>query len=247
MEFTDKVVLVTGSSSGIGAATATMFAKAGAKVVINYKSNESGAQNVYQKIATAGGDSVIIHADVSKEAEAQKLISATIDKYGKLDILVNNAGSYFNEDEWNGSSLAWQETISANLYSTLNCSKYACEHFINKQTGIIINIASRYAFSSQYDAIAYSAAKAGIVNITQAYAKLLAPFGRANSVSPGLTKAGYWMTAPTEELMENIKQIRLKTAAEADDISESVIFLASDRARMITGQNITVDGGAGLV
>lgn len=111
---------------------------------------------------------------------------------------------------------------------------------------MIVNVASRFSFSGQFDALAYSAAKAGVVNITQSYAKLLAPFGRANAVSPGAVNTGYWLTAPKNELKETLSSIPLKKLLETEDVAKAILFLASDDARMITGHNLVVDGGYNL-
>lgn len=225
----DKVVIITGGSSGIGEATAQLFAEAGAQVVITYKSNESGAQKVAEKTGA-----LAIQADLRQEQDAQKVITSTIKKFGKIDILINNAGRYISGDEWNGSAEIFQESLSQNLISVMNMSKYALEIFLQQQSGVIVSVASRYSTDGQYDAISYAAAKAGIANITQAYAKLLAPFGRANCVSPSAVRAGYWLTAPTEELNAQNNLI------EPNTVAEKIFYLASDEAKEINGQNIFI-------
>lgn len=125
----------------------------------------------------------------------------------------------------------------------MSVSKYAIEHMQTRKKGSIVNIASRHGMSGQHDALTYAAAKAGIINITQAYAKLLAPWGRANSVSPGAVRAGYWATAPQDELDENIEGTLLESLVEPEDIANAVVFLSSDQAKMITGENLVVDAG----
>lgn len=243
MNLENKVVLITGASSGIGAAAAIKFAKEGAVVAINFLSNQDGAERTKQEIESAGGKAEIFQADVSKESEAKELIKKVIETYGTLDILVNNAGKYISEDEWNGSFDSWQQTIEVNLFSTLNCSKFASEYFIEKQMGVIVNVATKMAHDPAVDAIAYGAAKAGVINATIAFAKLLAPFGRVNSVSPGTTRSGYWVTAEKEEIEEHLKTKLLHKIAEPEDIANTIVFLASDNAKMITAQDILVDGG----
>lgn len=242
----NKVVIVTGSSSGIGAQTVLAFAKEGASVVITYKENKDGADEIAYQISAVGGKSLIIQADLINELDAKNVIEKTKEEFGRLDILVNNAGRYIDGDEWNGNSDIWTKSLAQNLVSTMNMSKYAIEIFQNQNSGILINIASRFSIQGQYDALAYSASRAGIVNITQSYAKLLAPFGRANAISPGAVKAGYWLRAPKEELEIAIAESPLKKLIEIEDVVNLILFLASDKASSITGQNIFVDGGYSL-
>ena len=121
--------------------------------------------------------------------------------------------------------------------------KYGLEKMEEQKSGVIVNVSSRYSVTGQYDAIAYAASKAGIVNITQGQAKLMAPWGRSNAVSPGTVRIGYWLQAPKEELEENLNATPLQKLVDPEDIAEAIFFLASDKAKMITGQNLIVDGG----
>lgn len=123
----------------------------------------------------------------------------------------------------------------------MSISKYVIEIFQKQKSGVIVNVASRYSADGQYDALAYAAAKAGVVNVTQAYAKLLEPFGRANAVSPGAANTGYWLTAPREELERNLANIPSGKLVEPIDIAEKILFLASEEAVDITGQNIFIN------
>lgn len=242
----NKVVIITGASSGIGAETALRFAKEGANIVITYKENKSGAEDVKNKAEDLGVKCLVVQADLIIEAEAKKVVEQAMQEFGRVDVLVNNAGRYIDGDEWNGTADIWVKSLEQNLVSAMNVSKYAIEIFQKQKSGVIISLASRYAQSGQYEALAYSAAKAGIVNITQVYAKLLAPFGRANVVSPGAANAGYWAKAPKEELEKELATIPLGKLVEPKDIAEMILFLTFDKASMITGQNIIIDGGFGL-
>lgn len=244
--FKNKVVIVTGASSGIGAETALAFAKEGANLVITYKENKIGAEEVASKIIESGGGAITIQADLINEEDAKNVIEKTKQEFGKIDVLVNNAGRYIDGDEWNGTAEIWTRSLQQNLVSVINVSKYAVEIFQEQKSGVIVNISSRYSAQGQFDAISYAAAKAGVVNITQAYAKLLAPFGRANAVSPSAVNTGYWLTAPKEELESTLKDVPLGKLIETKDVAEMVLFLASDKAKNITGQNIFVDGGYNL-
>lgn len=247
MEFKDKIVLVTGSSSGIGAATAIQFGLQGAKVIINYLNNKAGAENTLKQISENGGNATIIKADVSNESEAKYLIEESLKYFGDLDILINNAGKYFEGDEWNKSSIAWQKTIQTNLFSTLNCSKYAGEHFLNNKSGVIVNIASRIGILGDPESISYGAAKAGIINVTKSYAKIMAPYVRVNCVSPGAINTGYWLTDEGKKYIKKEEDsIPLGRMLEVEDVVNTIIFLSSNKSKMITGQNLIVDGGYSL-
>ncbi|MFA6551072.1 MAG: SDR family oxidoreductase [Patescibacteria group bacterium] len=238
--FTNKTILVTGGSSGIGEVAALMFAQNGADVAITYKSNKEGADNVVEKIKKLGQKAIAIQADLIYENEAKSVIDVVIKEFGKIDILVNNAGRYIAGDEWNGPSDIWMKSLQQNLISTMNVSKYAIKIFQKQQSGIMINIASRCGLDGQYDIISYAAAKAGVINITQAYAKLLSPFGRANSISPAAVNAGYWLSASKEETEKMLANKPNHKFIEPETIAKKIIFLASDEANNITGQNFSI-------
>lgn len=230
----DKIVLITGGSSGIGAETAKLFALKGARVAITYKTNKKGADEIVKEIRSIGGEAWAIKADLTKDNNAKKVVGAVIKKFGRLDILVNNAGRYINGDEWNGPAKVWLKSLEQNLVSVMSMSKYATKYFLKQKSGIIVNIASRYSKDGQFDSISYAAAKAGVANVTEAYAKLLKPIGgRANTVSPHATRAGYWLTAPKEELVG-------KNLIEPIEVAKKILFLASDESKDITSQNFFV-------
>lgn len=242
MKLKNKVAIITGSSKGIGKATALLFAKEGAKVVVNYSKSKKEADEVVSQINKIS-EAIAIKSDVSEEKQAKELISKTIDKFGKLDILVNNVGKYIDGDEWDGNSKVWKETLNHNLISAMNTSKYAIKIFQKQKSGVIVNISSRHSLSGSYEELAYAVSKSGIVSITQAYSKLLAPFGRANAVSPGATNAGYWLRAPKDELDAAISKMPNKKLIEPEEIAQTILFLASDESSRINGQNILVNNG----
>jgi len=229
-----KTILITGGSSGIGKATALLFAKNGANIAFTYKSNKAGADEVVKAIENLGQKAIAIEADLINESEAKNVVDETIKILGKIDVLVNNAGRYIDGDEWNGSSDIWVKSLQQNLVSVMNVSKYVIEIFQKQKSGVIINVASRYSTDGQPDSLSYSASKAGVVNITQAYAKLLAPYGRANAVSPSAVKAGYWLRASEEEVEAQGKLV------EPEKVAEKILSLASGEAKDITGQNFPI-------
>ncbi len=238
--FENKVILITGGSSGIGASTALMFAQKGADVAITYKNNKNGADELVGKIKALGRKSLAIQVDLANESETKNIVGQIVRKFGKIDILVNNAGRYIDGDEWNGSSEVWIKSLQQNLVSAMNISKYVIEVFQKQKSGIMVNVASVHGVHGQYDAISYAAAKAGIINITQAYAKLLAPYGRANSISPSATNAGYWLTAPKEELEETLMHRPNHKLVDPETVAKKIVFLASSETKSINGQNFPV-------
>ncbi|MDP4009982.1 MAG: SDR family oxidoreductase [Candidatus Shapirobacteria bacterium] len=241
--FKDKVVLVTGGSSGIGMATAILFAEKGADVAITYKSNKKGAENVVDQIKSMGRKSIKIKADLSKDEDAKKAVKSVIKEFKKLDIVINNAGRYIDGDEWNLKSETWIKSIKQNLISVISVSKYATEFFEKQGSGIIVNVASKHGISGHTDSISYGAAKAGVINVThQSYSKLLSSFGgRANSVSPGAVNTGYWLTAPREELEARLARNPNHKLLETEDVVKKIVFLCSDEARGINGQNFPIE------
>ncbi len=238
--FTNKVVLITGGSSGIGEVTALLFAQSGADIVITYKSNKEGADRVVEKIREIGRRTIAIQADLISESEAKNVVAETIKEFGRIDVLVNNAGRYIDGDEWDGPSDIWLQSLQQNLVSMMNVSKYAIRIFQKQKSGVMVNIASAHGLDGQHDAISYAAAKAGVINITQGYAKLLFPFGRANSISPSATDAGYWLTAPNGEVEEILASRPSHKFVEPEMVARKIIFLASDEAKGITGQNFPI-------
>lgn len=239
--FKNKIILITGGSSGIGKATAIMFAKNAANIVITYKDNKKGAEDTVKQIHKLGQKAIAIKANLTKEKEAKKIIDLAIKKFSKIDVLVNNVGGSFDDDYWSGNSKTWKKTFDLNLFSMMNVSKYAIKFFQKQQNGIIINISSRFGLNGQYDAISYSAAKAGVINITQSYTKLLSPYGRANSICPSAVNAGYWLRAPKDELVETLKTMPNHKLIEPITIAQKIIFLASDEAKDINGQNFSIE------
>lgn len=247
MKLKDKIAIVTGSSSGIGAATAVLLAKEGANVVVCYKNNKQGAESTAGKILEIGGKAIIQQANLENPKEVRVLVENVVKEFGRIDILVNNAGGYIEEDEWNGTTDVWLDTLKQNLISVMNISREVISLFVKQKSGIVVNIASRHSIAGHHDAISYGAAKAGIVNVTQSYAKVLAPYGRANVISPSGTRAGYWIDDEVkEELEENIANTPLGRLIEPDEIANLVLYLVSDDSAMITGQNIHIDAGDSL-
>lgn len=241
MKLKNKVAIVTGSSRGIGKATAILFAKEGAKVVINCKDQTEEAKKVVSDIGNT--KAIFIQADVSKEEDVKRLVSMTIKKFGKIDILVNNAGVIFREGDWKSNTKIWHATMDINLTSAWLMIREIAPIMIKNRSGSIVNISSIYGFLGAASVLAYSSAKGGLITLTKSFAKELAPNIRVNAVAPGNV-----MTDMTKEAGKKLieffeKQTPLRRSAEPDEIAMAILFLASNDASFITGELLIVDGG----
>ena len=244
MEFKDKVVLVTGSSRGIGRSIATSFAKSGANVIINYKSNDKEAAIITDIISSYGNKCLCIKADISKEEDVKRLINTTIKEFGKIDILVNNAGIAIDADFNERQVKDWNDTLNTNLVGAFLTSKYAGIHMLEAKKGKIINISSTNGINSTYPySIDYDASKAALINLTKNLAIQYAPYINVNAVAPGWVDTEMNSELPKNYLKNEKEKILLKRFAEPEEIADVVLFLASDSARYIDGETIRVDGG----
>lgn len=244
MNFKDKVVLVTGSSRGIGRSIGVRFAKEGANVIINYKTNEKEAQAITEIISSYGSECICVQADVSKEKDVKRMIETIIEKFGRIDILVNNAGIAIDNDFQNRSIKDWQETLNTNLIGVFLTSKYAGKYMLENKYGKIINISSTNGIDTIYPySIDYDASKAGLINLTKNLAIEFAPFINVNAVAPGWVDTGMNDDLSKSYLKTEMEKILLKRFAEPEEIADVVLFLASDKARYIDGETIRVDGG----
>lgn len=240
-----KVVLVTGSSRGIGKAIALAFAKQDAKLVINCSSSVEEANKVVNEIKNMGSEATFIQADVSKEEDVNKLKESIREKFGKLDILVNNAGVVRKEHPSQPNWKFWDEVMSINLKGPALCSYILSE--LMPENSSIINISSIWGLElPAYDAFGYAASKAGLVNLTKTLALKFAPKIRVNAVAPSVVK--------TEKMHENKPETKkwlqenmlIGRAVKPEEVAELVLFLASEKASAITGETIKVDGGLSL-
>jgi 3-oxoacyl-[acyl-carrier protein] reductase len=239
-----KTAIVTGASRGIGKTIAKVLAKAGANIVINYRTDNGNIQDLVDEIKQLGVDAVAVQADVSDFNEANQLMKAAIESFGSIDILVNNAGITKDNLLMRMSEQDFDSVINTNLKGVFNCVKHASTIMLKQRSGKIINISSVVGLTGNVGQANYAAAKAGIVGMTKACAKELAARGiTVNAVAPGFIN-----TDMTEVLSDKVKEatlanIPLKKFGEAEDVANAVCFLASSAADYITGQVIQVDGG----
>ena len=246
--FANKVVLVTGGSAGIGAATVEIFAKEGASVAFVGR-NEVKLKEVASRCEKLGAKTLIIKADISKDEEAKTVVQKTVDKFGKLDVLVNNAGILRNASILDPNLLEnYDEVLNTNLRPVVLITSLAIPHLIATK-GNIINVSSVLStWIKNPGSISYSMSKAAMDHFTRGAATELAPHGvRVNSVNPGpvitdmLTNA----TMPSDLSQDNIaeKLTALGKFSDADEIGDIIVYLASDKARSVTGSCYLIDNG----
>lgn len=240
----DKVVLITGSSRGIGKAIALKFAEKGAKVIVNYVNSKKEAEEVVKKIEEIGSEAITIKCDVSKEDEVKKMVKESVDKFGKIDVLVNNAGIIFDVPFENKTVDQWKRTLDVNLIGTFLCTKYVVEEMSKQKSGNIINISSTNGIDT-YDSesIDYDASKAGVNIFTKCMAKELAPNIRVNCIAPGWVDTDINKDLPKDYVEEEKKRICLKRFGKPEEIAKVALFLASDESSFMTGSIVVVDGG----
>ncbi|HEY9761546.1 MAG TPA: 3-oxoacyl-[acyl-carrier-protein] reductase [Trichocoleus sp.] len=238
-----QVAVVTGASRGIGRAVALALATAGASVVVNYASSSQAADELVAQITEQGGSALALQADVSKADQVEALISATVEKWGRVDILVNNAGITRDTLLLRMKPEDWQAVIDLNLTGVFLCTRAVAKIMLKQRSGRIINIASVAGQMGNPGQANYSAAKAGVIGFTKTVAKELASRGvTVNAVAPGFITTD--MTEGLPNTDEVLKFIPLGRFGQPEDIAGMVRFLAADpAAAYITGQTFNVDGG----
>jgi len=254
-EFKNKVVLITGSSTGIGRSTALGFAKEGAKVVVNCVRSVKKAESVVQKIRKSGGEAIFVRGDVSMEDQVDKMIQAVLKEFGRIDILVNNAGIAKQNNLFELSVEDFRKTLDVNLLGTFLCIKYAARAMLKNKPdkhsirGKIVNVASIRGLENcaRKDLLDYSAAKAGVISLTKSLAKELTPEGiNINAVAPAITKTELVKNLTQEARKRAVQDSIIKRMAEPEEIAAGILFLASEGANYMTGEVMVIDGGYNL-
>ncbi|HEC60084.1 MAG TPA: SDR family oxidoreductase [Methylophaga sp.] len=239
----DKVALITGSSRGIGAEIAMTFALAGAKVVINYSGNKQAADKVVADITNTGGVAIAIKADVSSSAQVEALFESAISHFGKLNILVNNAGSIIYKTIENTTDEDFDRIFSINVKGTFNTLRQAASRL--EDGGRVINFSSTTTRLLMPTYGAYCATKGAVEQLTRVFSKEVGQRNiTVNSVSPGPTNTELFKEGKSEEVINRLAGMAaLGRIAEPTDIARVVLFLASEDASWVTGQNIGANGG----
>ena len=244
MKLQGKVALVTGSSRGIGKATAIRLAKEGAKVVVNYIKDEKAATQVVNEIKKLGGEVIAVKADVSNEEQVKNMIKTTIEKFGKIDILVNNAGIVYDIPFMEKTLEQVKRTFEVNFNGVFLCSKYAAKQMKKTGSGVIINISSTSGIDVlNPESADYDASKSAVISLTKNLAEELAPHIRVNCIAPGWVNTDINKNMPKEYLKEEEERIVIGRFGKPEEIASAVAFLASDDASFITRTVLVVDGG----
>ncbi len=239
-----QTVIVTGASKGIGAATAILFARRGWNVVMNYNESYESVRLLARSL-TEQGYSVMIHkANVANPMETDLLIKEAIYKFGSVDVLVNNAGVSAVGLITDIDNYDVDRIFDVNLKGVYNCCRSITPHLVNQKSGKIINITSMWGQVGASCEVAYSASKAGVIGLTKALAKELAPSGiTVNAIAPGLIDTAMNQNIDVEELNKFVEDIPLSRMGTADEIAAAVYYLSSDAANYITGQVLGINGG----
>lgn len=243
----NKVAVVTGASRGIGKEIAKTLAAKGAVVIVNYCGSAAKAQETVKEIEAAGGKAEAVQCDVSDFAKAGELMEYVIKTYGRVDVLVNNAGITRDGLLMKMSEADFDAVVNTNLKGAFNCMRHVARQMVKQKGGRIVNISSVSGVMGNAGQVNYAASKAGVIGMTKSAARELASRGiTVNAVAPGFIH-----TEMTDVLSDAVKenimaQIPLKSFGETTDVANVVAFLASDEARYITGQVISVDGGMAM-
>jgi len=243
MQFKDYVVIVTGSSRGIGQGIALAFAREGANVVVSAR-NKENLKTVVDEIKATGSPVLAVEADVSRASDAANLIEKTIEAFGQVDILVNNAGITRDNLLLRLSEDDWDAVLDTNLKGAFNCIKVVTKPMMKKRSGVIINITSVVGQTGNAGQVNYSASKAGMIGLTKSVAKELASRNiRVNAVAPGFIETDMTAELPEKAKEELINSIPLAKLGNVENVADLVLFLSSPKATYITGQVVNVDGG----
>jgi 3-oxoacyl-[acyl-carrier protein] reductase len=242
MDLTDRVAIVTGAGRGIGRAVALSLAEAGVRVVVN--STGQTAASVAAEINAAGGQGLAVVADISSPAEAARLVEAALAEYGRLDILVNNAGINRDRLVMRMSDAEWDDVLRVNLTGVFLCTRAVLKPMMKQRWGRIINMTSVVGLTGNAGQANYAAAKAGIIGFTRSVAREVAPRGiTVNAIAPGFIETDMTRQIPEGPREELLKRIPLGSAGTPADVAAAAVFLASEGAKYITGQVLSVDGG----
>ncbi len=240
----EQVAIVTGSSRGIGKAIALQLARDGFKVVVNYKENQEQADIVLAGIQAAGGQGIVVGADVSRSEDAQRLVDTAIQAFGRVDVLVNNAGISKDQLMLRISDDEWQQLIHSNLDSAFYCSRAVLRPMMKKRYGRIVNISSVVGISGNSGQAHYAAAKSGLLGFTFSLAQEYGNRGiTANVVAPGFIQSDMTAAFSAEQSAKIQAGIAVGRLGTPEDVAAVVAFLVSPQAGYVSGQVIKVDGG----
>ena len=251
MDLSGRVALVTGASSGIGAATADVLADLGARVALGYHRNQKGAEQVRDRIVAADGTAVALGGDMRRTSEIRSMVERTSAALGPIDILVNNAGSLVKRQPLRDlTEEGLDEILDVNLKSAVMCSQAVAPSMVERKRGAIVNVVSIAAHNGGGPGAGpYAAAKAALIAFTKSLAKELAPHGvRVNAISPGVIATPFHEVFSTPEMIANfVKSIPLGRVGESVECAKVIAFLVSDGSSYMVGETVEVNGGQLMV
>jgi 3-oxoacyl-[acyl-carrier protein] reductase len=240
-----RVVLVTGSSRGIGAEVAVKAAAEGALVAVHYNRSADGAQRTLERVRSAGAQAESFAADIADGQQAEQLLERVIAHFGRVDALVNNAGLMPTTPFLEIEPAEWDEVIRTDLTAAFHTCRAVLPSMLERGSGAIVNIASRLGQIGATDVAHYCAAKAGLIGLTRALAREFGPRGiRVNAVAPGITQTG--MTTDlveSEEGRRRLREMPLGRFGRPDEVADTVIFLLSDASSLFLGQTLNPNAG----
>jgi len=249
MRLSGKVAIITGAGSGIGRATAILFAKEGTSVVVADFNQAKGTETV-SLIQKGGGEARFVPVDVSNAADVKKMVRITVDAYGKLDILVNNAGIYAQGNAVETQEDDWDQILNVNLKGAFLCSKYCIPEMIKSGGGVIVNIGSEAGLVGIKNQVAYNVSKGGVISLTKSMAiDFAADNIRVNCVCPGTTETPLVETAlnvapEPGKARRELEAVRpLNRLGQPKEIAFGILYLASDESPYATGSILSIDGG----
>ena len=237
-----KVALITGAASGIGRATAQLFAREGAKTVA-VDINDSGCQKTVQRIRKASGDALSLQADVGKMDDIQAVVEAGLNHYGRLDIVHSNAAAYTVGTATEISEREWDRTLDVCLKATWMLAHCTLPQMLSQGGGVFVTTGSDHSLRSYPRYTAYDAAKGGLLALTRALAADYAPTIRVNAVLPGGVLTGLWNDVSETDRERIARKIPLRRIGRPEEIAQAALFLASELSSYMTGAYLSVDGG----
>lgn len=244
LNLSGQVALVTGGSRGIGRAISQLLARAGARVVINYQSSQRAAQELEEQILAQGGTCELKPFDVADPEQVQLACQEIQQRHGSIDVLVNNAGITRDQLFVRMKPEEWRQVMQVNLDGAFNCSRAVARAMMKKRRGCIVNMASVAGLAGNAGQANYSASKAGLIGLTKALAKELAPWNiRVNAVCPGFITTDMTDRLPGKVREEVLGSIPLARFGTPEDVAWAVFFLVSPASHYITGEVINVSGG----
>ncbi len=242
-----RVAVITGGTKGIGKAIARRLAQDGCDIVFNYRSDEEAANSALKEIEGLQAKAIAVKADVALPDQASRVIETGVNRFGRLDILVNNVGPFLTRPLVETSDEDWRRILDGNLSSAFYCTRAALRVMRDQRSGTIINISAlnvEYSPVGVFEAPAYYVAKSGLIMLTRSLARSEAPFNiRVNAVSPGFIETEVYRQYRNEHKEAWAKMIPLGRLGTPEDVAEAVSFLASEKARYVTGAVLHVHGG----